>query len=204
MLQNRCVRCDQVIEAPDEQRGATVACPHCEATNVLRSAADVAAEAEATTERERQVFLRQLGPAGDGPEAPPPAPGDSRRWTPPVEAPHASDLVHLAGRRLRDMADYMTLFAYGLLLLSLLLGGGLAFSARLTALERGLAFGGGTFLGVLAFVFFKFLADAARALADLGTLARALDARLERLERAAQKEVTLPPPSGEGPHARGL
>ena len=211
MLLNRCVRCDQVIEAPDEQRGATIACPHCEATNVLRSADDRVADADAAERRERSAFLRRLERPGDPAPGAPAGPAGAPTWSAPIEAGHAGDLVHLAGRRLRDMADYMTLFAYVLLALSLLVGGGLALTGRLALLERGLAFGVGTFAGVLAFVFFKFLADAARALADLATLARALDARLARVEAAAlvaREEVTpTEPPRAhppEEPHARGL
>ena len=69
-LKNRCVNCDHVIEAPDSMRGREMACPECEATNVLLSLEDARrreAGAQQETERERQAFLENLGRARDGP-----------------------------------------------------------------------------------------------------------------------------------------
>ncbi len=178
MLKNRCVRCDHVIEAPEEQRGTVVVCPRCEATNVLRSPEDEAVD----TERERGEFLRRLGGGGTA--------ADAGGWLAPVEAgAHSSDLVLLAGRRLKDVSDYLLVFAYGLLAVAT--GGGVlvAVWGGLPRVWAATAFLAAVFLGALVFVTFKFMSDAARALADLGALGRAVEARLSRVEQALQGSV---------------
>lgn len=192
MLRNRCVRCDHVIEAPEEQRGKVVVCPRCEATNVLRGPEDE----QLALERERGDFLRRLeGRRAEGARGAE-VPAASERVT-LAELGHAGDLVLLATRRLQDMGDYLLLFAYGLLALALLGGGALVAWAELPGAWRAIGGGAALFAGALAFVTLKALSDTARAIADLGGLARAIEGRLERVENSLQSAASPRVAEGE-------
>lgn len=196
MLRNRCVRCDHVIEAPEEQRGKVVVCPRCEATNVLRGPEDE----RLALERERGDFLRRLdGRREDGARGAEPAAAASEQAA-LAELGHAGDLVLLATRRLQDMGDYLLLFAYGLLVVALLGGGALVTWGELSVGWRVVAGAGALFVGALAFLTLKTLSDASRAIADLGGLARAIEGRLARVEDSLQ-EIASPRVADAEPQA---
>ncbi len=179
-LKNRCVTCDHVIEAPDSMRGREIACPRCEATNVLLSAEDArrrTTNSEDDHERARQSFLNSL---------------ESRRKTKSgaaqrrpsavlVDSLAIQDKALLAGRRLKDISVYLVFFAYALLLISL--GGALAvvFWANLALAWKVAAAVSCAFCGVSVFVVLKLLSDTVQALADLTELGRSVDQRLEQI-----------------------
>lgn len=149
-LRNRCVACDQVIEAPDQMRGQETTCDACGAPNVLLGPTD--------------ATVRQRAQQAAGARA-------------------AASLTLQAGQRLHDSSLYLLGFAYLLLLLTVLLGGALAYAWEGPVAQRAAWFLGCAVVGLLAFVYLKFMSDAVRALADLG---RAIESRMslvvEKLE----------------------
>jgi hypothetical protein len=169
VLRNRCVNCDQVIEAPLSQRGKETACPHCEATNVLLAPEDVE---RGGNEAERDRFLAALAARRQGGPARSPGAGPTQ----------GGEMALLAARRLKDISVYLVAFAYALLLLTLGLGLGLALLLDAPPVWRGFALGSGVLLGVVLFVALKAISDTVQALADLTDLGRSLDVRLDALQ----------------------
>ncbi len=175
-IKNRCVACDFVIEAPDAMRGQEVVCPKCEAVNLLRTADEArlqAAQVELERTREKERFLERLGQAGDRPPAGPGAPG-GRDDLGDLDL----GLAALAGQRLKDVADYLLVFAYVVLGLALSLSGVVVLLAELELAWKVFGFLAAALVGLFLFLFLKFMSDATRALADLSDLARAIDRRL--------------------------
>ncbi|RMG10847.1 MAG: hypothetical protein D6731_16645 [Planctomycetota bacterium] len=182
MLRNRCVQCDEVIEAPDRMRGREVACPRCEAANVLLSAEDAAAHRRAVErerERERRRFLAALAPgagaAGAGAAGAPTRAGST--------ATGSYDLALLAARRLEDVSVYLFAFAYLSAVAWVGLGVGIYLWGGLSGAWGGLAVAFGLALGLSSFALFKYSSDATRAVADLTDLQCSVDARLAELQR---------------------
>lgn len=198
-LKNRCQACDFVIEAADAQRGQEVLCPKCGAPNVLRTPEEAklaAAEAHLARTRERQRFLEGLSRAGPRRDADP-------GWSAPVErgleaAPlgDAGVLAALAGQRLKDVSTWLAGLGYLILGLFVVLGGVFAAGSTLDTAWKLFGLLGLTLVGVVLFVFLKFLADTTRALADLADLGRSLEARLGALGDAV---AALRPPAAEEP-----
>ena len=95
----------------------------------------------------------------------------------------AASLTLQAGQRLHDSSLYLLGFAYLILLMAIVLGGALAYAWEGPVAQRAAAFLACAVVGLLAFVYLKFMSDAVRALADLG---RAIESRLslvvEKLE----------------------
>lgn len=182
VLQNRCISCDFVIEAPDELRGQETVCPNCDATNLLRSLEDVAAaevEDRARREAERARFLGSL----DG--------ARTRTPSPPVvrdpmqlagDAVASRGLAIEAGRRLQDISVYLLGFAYLFLILSLVLALVLVVGTSLSLPWKGVSVLGSALVGLLAYVLFKFASDGVRALADATELLRSVEHRVAALQ----------------------
>jgi len=197
-LRNRCVNCDQVIEQPDSMRGKEVTCPNCEAKNVLLSDEDARQRASSSgrLERERRRFMDSLDrtrETGRQPEA---------GWQAPIESLGRHGVGLITARRLRDISVYMLAFAYLLLMLALGLGALLGLMVGLPGVWSAFSFLASAFTGILCFLFFKFMSDGVRALADLSDLAHSIDTRLTHLASAqpsAPQYVTpgAPDPTGE-------
>jgi hypothetical protein len=188
-LKNRCVSCDQVIEANDSMRGQEIACPRCEATNVLLSVEDARRResgAEKDQERERRTFLSSL----ESRRQPQPAAG----WRAPpsggpLDSSAAQDLALLAGRRLKDSSVYLLFFGYVLLLMSLAAALGIVFWADVPFAWKALGVASSTFFGLTVFVFFKLMSDTVQALSDLTDLGRSIDQRLAELGSGGAQPV---------------
>lgn len=118
-----------------------------------------------------------------------------RAWEAPVELGGFHQAT-LAARRLKDISDYLLAFAFLLSVLALGLGVLVAWGGGLPGLWASFAFVAGMFLGVLCFLFFKFMSDTVRALADMTDLARSLDARVAQLADLLERDTAES--SGEG------
>ena len=138
---------------------------------------------EHETERERQRFLTALSrpQSSGGGEAPP-------SWQPPIEA-HGGHLALLAARRLKDISVYLLFFAFLLAILSSGLGVLLGVWGDLPGVWAPFAIVSGVFLGLLCFLFFKFMSDTVRALADLSDLARSLEVRMSHMSEALDRQA---------------
>lgn len=108
-------------------------------------------------------------------------------WEAPVElAGHHMALM--ASRRLKDISDYLLFFAVVLAILAVGLGVLLALAGGLPGMWSPFALVSGVFVGVLCFLFFKFMSDTVRALADITDLARSLEARVTQLADALESD----------------
>jgi len=179
LIRTPCSRCDTLVEAPESSIGTEIACPQCEATVKVMSVKDQRAALVSESlrdDRAREEFMRALSRR----ESKRLSPSTAGVSTPVEAAPHNNAL--LATRRLKDVSVYLLAFAYLLPLLALAPAVVLAVFGRLPGLWGVFSFLTGALLAVLCFVFFKWLSDAARALADFGDLARSIDSRLGHLQ----------------------
>lgn len=133
-------------------------------------------EHEDTAERDR--FMAALDRRGGGSQT---------NWEAPVELGGHS-MALLAARRLKDISVYLLFFAFVLLLLSVGLGVALGVAGGLPGMWAPFAFVSGVFVGVLCFLFFKFMSDTVRALADITDLARSLEARVSHMADLLERE----------------
>jgi hypothetical protein len=182
------VACDHVIEAPDHMRGHELACPSCEATNVLHSPGDEARSERAeedSRKEERERFLRGLARAR-GQARPPSATWSA--FVAPVEGNPDRSLSLQAAQRLKDISVYLVGFAYLLLLIPILLGGVVAMGTGWSVSWKAFALLGCALAGVFSFVFLKFMSDAVRAVADLTELGRSIESRLQLLTEGLGRE----------------
>ncbi|MCA8921871.1 MAG: hypothetical protein KDD82_08685 [Planctomycetes bacterium] len=106
----------------------------------------------------------------------------------PAATPGAHTSVH-AIQRLQDMSDYLV--GFGLILLTLACATGLllAFGSELAGIWRVFAFLASTLTGVFMYIFLKCVADAMRALADVGELARSLEHRLHAIQERLDQDL---------------
>ncbi|MEZ6185325.1 MAG: hypothetical protein R3F62_09995 [Planctomycetota bacterium] len=147
-------------------------------------------ERDLQTARERDRFLRNLEQAGSRTTSSSPAPA-----TPSVAAnlpsltPTAHTSVH-AIQRLQDMSDYLVGFGLILLALAATTGLVLAFGSDLDGVWRVFGFLASTLVGVFMYVFLKCVADAMRALADVGELGRSLELRLHAMQDIIEQEFS--------------
>ncbi|MGE0713291.1 MAG: hypothetical protein AB7N76_35580 [Planctomycetota bacterium] len=135
---------------------------------------------EGDTERERERFLAALG-SGRGDAEP--------AWSAPIEASQGHHLALLAARRLKDISVYLLFFAFLLLTLAVGLGAALGVWGKLPGIWGPFAFVAGAFVGVLSFLFFKFMSDTVRALADLSDLARSLEVRVGHMSELLEQHA---------------
>lgn len=194
-LQNRCVSCDYVIEAPDELRGQETVCPNCDASNVLRSAEDVALAEErerAARDAERRRFMGHLARAR-GPSRPAAA-----EVAPPLVPTMGGGLAIQAAKRLQDMSVYLLGFAYLFLILSLVLALVLVVGTPLSLAWKGVAVLSTVLAGLLAFIFLKFGSDAVRALADATELLRSVEHRVTQIQEREGQTAAGFAPDGDG------
>lgn len=134
---------------------------------------------------ERDRFMAALDRRGGG--------APTSTWEAPVELGNHS-MALLASRRLKDISVYLLFFAFVLLLLSVGLGVALGVGGGLPGMWAPFAFVAGVFVGVLCFLFFKFMSDTVRALADITDLARNLEARVTQMADLLEQQ-------DEGPQA---
>ena len=109
------------------------------------------------------------------------------QWDAPVELGGHS-MALLAARRLKDISVYLLFFAFVLLLLPVGLGVALVVAGELPGIWSSFAFVAGVFIGVLCFLFFKFMSDTVRALADITDLARSLEARVNHMADLLERD----------------
>lgn len=177
MLRNRCVRCDYVIEATDDKLGNEVVCPECEATNVLRSEAEFRRQEAIRLARERERFLHALSTSRARPVSARLPRTTEAGWSPGTEDYSGHGLAILATRRLKDISVYLLVAAYLFPALALAPAVLVVFAGQ-PGIWSAIAFLLGSLVGVFAFIFFKFMSDTVRALADVTDLARTIDGRL--------------------------
>lgn len=134
-------------------------------------------EDENTAERDRFMAALDRRTSASG----------ASQWEAPVELGGHS-MALLAARRLKDISVYLLFFAFVLLLLSVGLGVALGVGGGLPGMWAPFAFVSGVFVGVLCFLFFKFMSDTVRALADMTDLARSLEARVNHMADLLERD----------------
>lgn len=114
-------------------------------------------------------------------------PAAQTAWQPPIEA-QGHHLALLATRKLKEISLYLLIFA--VLLPTLAIGAGvmLAVWGDLPGVWGPFAFVAGAFVGLLSFLFFKFMSDTVRALADLSDLARGLEVQMSFMSEALERQ----------------
>lgn len=111
-------------------------------------------------------------------------------WEAPIEL-GSHHMAILASRRLKDISVYLLFFAFVLLILAVSLGVMLSVGGGLPGMWSPFAMVAGMFLGVLCFLFFKFMSDTVRALADLCDLARSLETQVSQIADQLEREQDL-------------
>jgi hypothetical protein len=87
---------------------------------------------------------------------------------------------------------YLLGFAYLILLLCIVLGGVLAVGLQVSVTWRAVALLGCALVGILTYVYLKFMSDSVRALADLG---RAIESRMTLVLETLEDTTRIPPES---------
>jgi pilus assembly protein TadC len=157
----------------------------------------VSAEIEEKTTRrlERDRFLAAInagGPSGGSSSAGSRSAApqqEAEQWQAPIEVGLHQHMALLAARRLRDISLYLLFFAFLLLTMAVGLGVSMALWGQLPGAWGPFSFVAGAFVGVLTFLFFKFMSDTVRALADLCDLARGLDVRVGHMAELMERHA---------------
>lgn len=108
-------------------------------------------------------------------------------WEAPIEL-GGHQVALLAARRLKDISVYLLFFAFVLLILAVGLGVMLSLGGGLPGMWSPFAMVAGMFVGVLCFLFFKFMSDTVRALAELSDLGRSLEAQVAQIADQLERE----------------